>query len=74
LVYKGWTTRNSPLLVAPHVALPFVSFLHFIFFGAPLLLFHSSTLTHNSKYTHKDKRKEEKKIKKRIKRPQKILK
>jgi hypothetical protein len=47
--------RDSPLLVAPDVALPLLLSSLFLFFS-PVLLFHSSTHTH----THKDKRKKEK--------------
>jgi hypothetical protein len=70
LVYKGWTARNSPLLVASHVALPLVSFL------SVLLLISSSSIaphSHTTQNTHtKTKERKKKKTKKGIKRPKKF--
>jgi len=56
LFCKGWTARDSPLLVAPHDTLLFR--LSFPFFVTHVLLFHSSK--HTTQNTHQDKRKKEK--------------
>jgi hypothetical protein len=70
LYYHCWfarvgISRDSPLLVGPHVALPF--YRSPPFFVAPILLFHNST--HTQAETKKKERKT--KTKRRIEKPQK---
>jgi hypothetical protein len=74
LYYHCWfarvgISRDSPLLVGPHVALPFYHSPPF--FVAPIFLFHNST--HTQLKTHKQRQKKERKTKtkRRIKKPQK---
>jgi hypothetical protein len=65
LVWKGWTAKDSLLLVAPHVALPLrlTPFFFSFFFVVPVLLFHSSTHTIKDTHTKAKERKEKKKPK-----------
>jgi hypothetical protein len=66
-VCKGWAARDSPLLVAPCVALP-------LCLSPPLVvvhvLFHSSTHTQNSRHPQRQKKNGRNKTKRRTKRPQ----
>jgi hypothetical protein len=56
LVCKGYTAKESPLLVAPHVVLSFHLSPPF-FFVAPVLLFHGSTHTMQDTHTKTKERK-----------------